>query len=64
VILVDACYPDNGNRIARGLGHLWELFGDQLRDEAGLMCQAGFDVIMRREFGAFNGIRLTVGRKA
>jgi demethylmenaquinone methyltransferase / 2-methoxy-6-polyprenyl-1,4-benzoquinol methylase len=63
VILIDACFPDNGNRIARGLGHLWELFGDQLRDESSLMREVGFDVIERYEFGAFNSIRLTVGRK-
>ena len=63
LILVDACYPDNGNLIARGLGHLWELFGDHLRDESMLMRDAGFDLIERCEFGAFSSIRLTVGRK-
>ena len=62
-ILIDACFPDSGNRIARSLGHLWEHFGDQLRDETSLMCEAGFDVIARREFGAFSSIRLTAGRK-
>jgi ubiquinone/menaquinone biosynthesis C-methylase UbiE len=63
VALVDACFPDDGNRIARGLGRLWELFGDQLRDEGKLMRAAAFDVIERREYGAFNSIRLTVGCK-
>lgn len=62
VILADAGFPDDGNRIARGLGHLWVLFGDYLRDEAALMRETGFDVIERREFGAFNSIRLTIGR--
>jgi ubiquinone/menaquinone biosynthesis C-methylase UbiE len=63
VILIDACFPDNGQRIARSLGHLWELFGDRLRDESILMREVGFDLIERCEFGAFNSIRLTVGRK-
>jgi len=61
--LVDACIPDSGNLIARGLGRTWELFGDRMRDEAALMCAVGFEVIERREFGAFHSIRLTVGRK-
>ncbi|NDJ78572.1 MAG: class I SAM-dependent methyltransferase [Chloroflexi bacterium] len=63
VALVDACNPDNGNRFARGLAWLWERFGDFMRDEGALMQAAGLAVVERREFGAFNSIRLTVGRK-
>jgi ubiquinone/menaquinone biosynthesis C-methylase UbiE len=63
VALVDACLPENDNRVARELGRAWELFGDTLRDESTLMLEAGLDVVERREFGAFNSIRLTVGRK-
>jgi ubiquinone/menaquinone biosynthesis C-methylase UbiE len=61
--LVDAGVPSDGNLIGTGLARLWELFGDFMRDEAALMREAGLQVIERREFGAFNGIRLVVGRK-
>lgn len=33
VMLIDACVPSGGNIVARGLGRLWALFGDQLGDE-------------------------------
>jgi ubiquinone/menaquinone biosynthesis C-methylase UbiE len=61
--LIDACVPGDHNFAARGLGRLWTLFGDFLRDEAALMQASGLDVIERREFGAFHSIRLTVGRQ-
>jgi ubiquinone/menaquinone biosynthesis C-methylase UbiE len=61
--LVDAGYPSDRNRIGMGLARLWELGGDFMRDEAALMGQAGLEVIVRRELGAFNSIRLVVGRK-
>ncbi|MBM3136380.1 MAG: class I SAM-dependent methyltransferase [Chloroflexi bacterium] len=61
--LVDAGIPGDGNPIGTGLARLWTMFGDFLRDEAALMRQAGLDVIERQEFGAFNGIRLVVGRQ-
>lgn len=63
LVLVDAGVPSDGNRIGRGLARAWELFGDHMRDEAALMRQTGFEVVERREFGAFNSIRLVVGRK-
>ena len=63
VALVDAGIPSDGNPIGVGLARLWELFGDFMRDEAALMREAGLEIIERREFGAFNGIRLVVGRK-
>lgn len=63
VALVDAGIPSDGNPIGVGLARLWELFGDLRRDEATLMQEAGLDIIERREFGDFNGIRLVVGRK-
>ena len=62
--LVDAGAPTDGNRIGRGLARLWALFGDFMRDEAALMREAGFEIVERREFGAFNGIRLVVGQKS
>jgi len=62
--LVDAGYPGDSNLLGRGLARLWELGGDFMRDEAALMTQAGLQVIERREFGAFDSIRLVVGRKA
>lgn len=61
--LVDAGYPSDGNRVATTLARLWELGGDFMRDEAALMRQAGLELVLRREFGAFNHIRLVVGRK-
>jgi len=61
--LVDAGYPSDGNWAGSALARLWERSGDFMRDEATLMAQAGLDVILQREFGAFNGIRLVVGRK-
>jgi ubiquinone/menaquinone biosynthesis C-methylase UbiE len=61
--LVDAGYPSDGNQIGRTLAWLWELGGDFMRDEAVLMDQAGLEIVVRREFGAFNSIRLVVGRK-
>jgi ubiquinone/menaquinone biosynthesis C-methylase UbiE len=61
--LVDAGYPSDGNRMGRALARLWELGGDFMRDEAALMAQAGLEIVVRREFGAFYGIRLVVGRK-
>lgn len=63
LVLVDACVPENGDLIAQGLGRLWTLFGDVLRDEAALIRAAGFTVVERKEFGAFHSIRLTVARK-
>lgn len=61
--LVDAGYPSNGNRIATALARLWELGGDFMRDEASLMRQTGLEILIQREFGAFDHIRLIVGRK-
>jgi len=61
--LVDAGYPSNGNRIATALARLWELGGDFMRDEASLMREVGLEIVIRREFGAFDHIRLVVGRK-
>lgn len=63
LILVDAGSPDNGNLGGRLMARTWELFGDFIRDEAALMQQADFEIVKRREFGAFDGIRLVVGRK-
>jgi hypothetical protein len=34
-----------------------------MRDEADMMCQTGLEIVVRREFGAFTGMRLVVGRK-
>lgn len=64
LVLVDACVPDNGNLSARMLAWLWTLFGDFMRDEAALMRASALEVITRREFGVFRGIRLVVGRKS
>ncbi len=61
--LVDAGIPSDGNHPGRLLARTWELFGDFMRDEATLMQQAGFEIVERREFGVFDGIRLVVGRK-
>ncbi len=61
--LVDAGYPDNRNPGGTTLARLWELGGDFMRDEAALMSEAGLEIILRREFGAFKGMRLVVGRK-
>ena len=63
LVLVDAGIPSDGNLPGRLLARTWELFGDFMRDEATLMQQAGFEIIDRREFGVFDGIRLVVGRK-
>lgn len=62
--LVDACEPADRNRIAMWLAGQWERLGDSMRDEAAMMQRAGLAVVTRREFGAFNSIRLTVGRKS
>jgi SAM-dependent methyltransferase len=61
--LVDAGYPGDGNRAGQTLARMWELGGDFMRDEAALMRKAGLEIVLRREFGAFNHIRLVVGRK-
>jgi ubiquinone/menaquinone biosynthesis C-methylase UbiE len=61
VALVDACRPADGNRIANWLANQWERLGDFMRDESDLMQAAGLAIVERREFGAFNSIRLTVG---
>lgn len=61
--LVDAGIPSDGNPIGVGLARAWELFGDYMRDEAAIMRDAGLEIVERREFGAFNSIRLVVGRK-
>lgn len=61
--LVDAGVPGDGNAPARFLARMWELFGDFMRDEAALMREAGFEILIRRQFGAFKGMRLVVGRR-
>jgi ubiquinone/menaquinone biosynthesis C-methylase UbiE len=61
--LVDAGYPTGGDRIGAALARLWELGGDFMRDETALMEQAGLEIVVRREFGAFEHMRLVVGRK-
>ncbi len=61
--LVDAGIPSDGNLMGVGLAQTWGLFGDYMRDEAALMHEAGLEIVERREFGAFDGIRLVVGRK-
>ena len=63
VALVDAGYPGSGNPAGIALAKLWELGGDYMRDEAALMEAAGLRVIHRREFGAFDSIRLVVGQR-
>jgi ubiquinone/menaquinone biosynthesis C-methylase UbiE len=63
IALVDACEPENGNRVALWLARQWERFGDHMRDESALMRTAGLEIVEQREFGAFSSIRLTVGRK-
>lgn len=63
VALVDAAEPDDGNAAGLALARTWELFGDFMRDEAGLMRQAGLEVIACHNFGAFRSIRLTVGKR-
>ncbi|MBM3189510.1 MAG: class I SAM-dependent methyltransferase [Chloroflexi bacterium] len=62
--LVDAGLPSDGNRIGTWLAHLWTRFGDHLRDEASMVREVGFEVLVRKEFGAFRGIRLIVARKS
>jgi ubiquinone/menaquinone biosynthesis C-methylase UbiE len=61
--LVDAGYPDDRNWLGTTLARLWELGGDYMRDEAALMHQAGLEVRLRQEIGAFDHIRLVVGHK-
>jgi ubiquinone/menaquinone biosynthesis C-methylase UbiE len=63
LVIVDACIPRDRNLIARGLGRMWTLFGDYVRDESALMQAAGLDVIERREYGVFNSVGLSVGCK-
>ena len=63
ITLVDACKPTNGNRIGLWLAQQWERFGDTMRDEAALMRDCGLDVIACEEFGPFQSMRVTVGRK-
>ena len=64
LVLIDAGAPGDGNVMGRGLARLWAQFGDFMRDEAALMREAGFEIIERRKFAAFNGIRLVVGQKS
>lgn len=64
VLLVDAGMPSNGNHMGVLLARLWTLFGDSMRDEAALMASTGFAVDERREFGAFQGIRLVVAHRS
>ena len=61
--LVDAGVPSSGNPVGVALARLWEIFDDHMRDEAALMRQAGLALVARREFGAFDSIRLVVGKK-
>lgn len=63
LLLVDAGLPGDGNPMGAALAWAWTLFGDSMRDEASLMAQAGLVVLERREFGAFDGIRLVVGQQ-
>lgn len=63
IALVDACDPGPQNRAAHWLAKTWTLFGDVMRDEAALMRAAGLTVIEQRQFGAFDSIRITVGRR-
>ncbi len=53
LVLVDAAEPDDGNAAGMALARTWELFGDFMRDEAGLMRQTGLEVIDCHNFGAF-----------
>ncbi|MBN1314415.1 MAG: class I SAM-dependent methyltransferase [Anaerolineales bacterium] len=61
--LVDAGYPSDGNLLGSGLAKLWELGGDFMRDERALVLNAGLKIIHRREFGAFNSIRIVIAHK-
>jgi ubiquinone/menaquinone biosynthesis C-methylase UbiE len=61
--LVDAGYPADGNLVGSALAKLWELGGDFMRDEAAFMRTAGLEIVVRQDFGAFDSIRLVVGRK-
>ncbi|MBX3053367.1 MAG: class I SAM-dependent methyltransferase [Caldilineaceae bacterium] len=63
VALVDACLPSDGNWAGVQLAHLWERFGDFMRDEAALMRAIGLEIVECKEFGVFNSVRLTVGQK-
>jgi ubiquinone/menaquinone biosynthesis C-methylase UbiE len=61
--LVDAGYPPDGNPYGSALARLWELGGDFMRDEAALMRQAGLEIVVQREIGAFDHVRLVVAHK-
>lgn len=61
--LVDAGIPASGNLAAVALAKVWSLVGDRMRDEAALMRQAGLTVVARRDFGAFDSIRLVVSQR-
>lgn len=61
--LVDAFPPGDGNRAGVLLCRLWQLGGDTLHDVAALMRAAGLEVVHEADFGAFNSIHLTVGKK-
>jgi ubiquinone/menaquinone biosynthesis C-methylase UbiE len=62
--LVDAGYPADGNWIGSGLARLWELGGDFMRDEAALMEATGLEIIEQKDLGAWDSVRLVVGRKS
>ena len=63
LVLVDAGIPEDENRMAVFLAHLWERFGDTMRDEAALMSRLGFDLLHREEFGPWRCMRIVVGEK-
>jgi len=63
LVLVDADYPDDGNRLGWLLTSTWAHLGVRLRDQVYLLRRVGLQVIANRAFGPFRSIRRGVGRK-
>ncbi len=61
--LVDAGIPASGNLVAVALAKHGNCSAIRCGTKPSLMRRAGLTVVARREFGAFDSIRLVVGKK-
>ena len=63
IVMVDICYPEDGNRIGTALTKAWKAGGDIIRPRPELFERFGFE-FSEREVGGYGSVHLYVATKA
>lgn len=62
IVMIDICYPQDGNRLGTFLTNAWKAGGDIIRDMPALFEQSGFE-FLDREIGGYGSVHLYVATK-